>query len=567
MEKKIPQLAQNPIFRITAFIIILIGLNFVAQKAFFRIDLTSEKRYSLSVETKTILRQLDEPVTVNVYLAGELNIGLKRFQRQIDEILGEFKAYAGRNLSYHFVDPFADANIDEQEKILQDMAKRGLSPINIHQRDNNGSVTEKIVVPGAMIGFKQSEIPLNLLKNDPGKSSDENLLNSVIALEYEFISNIRNITQKNTRKIVMIEGHGELPDAEVGDFMREMGRTFQVDRGIINGRVGILDGYEAVIIAQPFGHFDEADKFVLDQYIMQGGKVVWLLDAVQVNFDSLVNGQTLAYPQGLNLDDMLFRYGVRIDPSLIEDMQCNFIPVNVALAGNPANFQPAPWLFYPIIAPGDQNIITHNLNMIWLRDVSPIDTFQRENVTYAPLLITSENTQIRKTPTVIDLAEINLQPSPESLNEGEYLCGVVLEGSFESVFKNRMVEKYLQGTGKKFIEKSVANKMVVISDGDIIRNDVRYTNRGPVVAPLGMDKYTRQTFGNKELLSNIIQYLTDEVNLIQLRGKEFKIRMLDRKKLQEQRKMWQVINLVGPVAFTVLLAVIILFLRKRNFVS
>jgi ABC-2 type transport system permease protein len=549
----------------TLFILtILVLLNIVSKGLHFRIDLTKEKRYTLSEETSTILENLNDIVFIRVYLSGDLNIQLLNFQKSVLEMLDEFRVYAGKNIQYELSDPFEGADNKARVKILEELYNKGLRPVNIHNRKKDGSVTEKIIIPGVTISYNGIEVPLNLLLNDPSKTSEENLNNSVESLEYTLISTIKNITSNNVEKVAFIDGHGEWPDPFVSDMMHELSNTFQVDRGTISGMPGILDPYACIIIAGPVSKFNEADKYVIDQYIMQGGKVLWLIDAVNVDFDSLANGMTVALPNELNLDDMLFRYGARINPDLIRDAQCGALKVNVALAGNEPNFQLAPWLYYPVITPNKDHIITNNLNMVLARFASTIDTLEgRKGIKKTALLQTSDASDRLETPAIIQLEEINKKPTAEELNQKNLITGILLEGEFESVFKNRMIDNYFEKIPTNTLQKSKPTKMAIIADADIIRNDIIKTDKGPSILPLGFDRSTNQTYGNKDFLLNVISYLTDDSNLLQLRGREFKLRLLNQLKLNRERLKWQIINLLLPVLLVIIIGLFYTMYRKH----
>ena len=440
-----------------------------------------------------------------------------------------------------------------------------MQPTNIHQRDKEGGVSEKIIFPSAIISYNNIDVPLNLLVNNSGQSAQQNLNASTEELEYNFISIIKSITNKKTEKIAFLEGQGELNEYEVGDITRELAKTYQVDRGSIHGKQGVLDGYKAVIIAKPTEAFTEPDKFVIDQYIMHGGKVLWLIDAVQVSLDSLINGSTLAFIKPLNIDDLLFKYGVRINPVLIEDLQSAVIPVNVALKGNSPDFQPSPWYYYPLVAPYPDHPVTQNLNLVECRFVNDIDTIEaRKDVKKTPLLVTSEMSRTREVPCVISLDEIREKPKKEDFNTPYRLTGVLLEGKFESAFRNRGMSKYFKHP-PKIKEESIPNRMAVIADGDIIRNDVRYTAKGPALSPLGFDRYTRQTFGNKDFLVNLIQYLADDNNLLKLRGREIKLRLLNKDMITEHRVKWILINMIAPSLLVLIFGAVFLIWRRFRY--
>lgn len=543
---------------------IIIVINIIAQSVYYRADLTKEKRYTLSETSINTLSDLNDEVLIKIYLEGELNIALTNFQKNIIETLEEFRVHANGNLQFELSNPFEGVDLETQGAIMEELYLKGLRPTNIHHRKKDGSVTEKIIIPGALISYNGVEIPLNLLLNDPTKSSNENLNNSVESLEFSFINAIKNITSNTVEKVAFIEGHGEWPEIFVSDMMQELSKSYQVDRGVISGNPGILDPYSCIIIAGPVNKFDEPDKYVIDQYIMQGGKVLWLLDGANVDFDSLAVGLSIALPNELNLEDMLFRYGVRINPNIIRDAQCGGLRVNVALAGNEPDFQLAPWVYYPILSPNNTHAVSSNLNMVLSRFASTIDTIEgRSNIKKQAILQTSSHSNTAEIPFIITLDEINTPPSQEELNQQNMLVGVILEGEFESVFKNRMLDTYFNPVPKNTINKSVATRMAVIADADIIKNDVIDSPEGPSILPLGYDRATNQTFGNKDLLINTVNYLVDKSSLLSLRGREFKLRLLDKTKLSNERLKWQIINLIYPIIFVIIAGIIFNMVRKR----
>lgn len=552
-------------YRLLIIITAIILLTYLLSLSFFRIDLTSEKRYTLSKTTKRILKELENEVNINVYLTGELNIPFKKMERSIKELLDEFKVYAKNNLKYEFLNPMAESDPKKREDLFNELYNKGLKPSNILDKDKEGGTSEKIIFPGAIISYNDIELPVNLLKNNPGLSGDENINASIQALEYELISRIKSLASKSNEKIAFIEGHGELNDFQTGDITRELSVFFQVDRGKINGQQGILDPYKVIIIASPKLPFDEKDKYIIDQYVMNGGKVLWFIDAVSASIDSLNNGYTVALVNELNIDDLLFRYGVRINPVLVKDMQCNYIPVNMALAGNPANFVPSPWPYYPILSITKPHPVNTNINLVQARFANSIDTIQARTVDKTVLLQTSKYSNYVNVPILISLDEVKNKLNPDEYNSMGYPVAVLLEGEFESAFKNRMLNEYFPEGTPDFKEKSTVNKMLIVADGDMIRNDTRVTPGGTLISPLGYDKYTQQTFGNKEFIVNAINYMTDQDGLIYLRSKEFKLRLLDKTKIKGHITMWQVINVLLPVITVIIIGLFYNLYRVRKY--
>jgi ABC-2 type transport system permease protein len=563
--KKINLKKQN-ITQLVFSLLILLLLFYLSTQIFFRIDFTSEKRYTLSPKTKEILHSLDEVVYIKVYLEGDMPLGFKKLRSSIQETLDEFRIYAPDNIQYEFINPSENPDAKIKERIFNDLYQKGLKPSNVQINEKEGGKSEKILFPGAIISYNGTEVPVNLLKNSVGLSAEENLNNTVQNIEYDFIKNIYNLTNKKIDKIAFLEGHGELNELQTGDITRQLANYFQVDRGRINDNPNILDPYKAIIIAKPTQPFSEKDKLVLDQYIMNGGKVIWFVDGVNANIDSLANGTTFGLINSINLDDQLFTYGVRVNPDLVLDIQCNVLPVQSGMNGNQPRWVPAPWLYYPLISPLVQHPITRDLNLIFTRFVSTIDTIgNNSKLRKTVLLKTSDYSRTVKAPLFISLAEVKQNPKKEDFNKSNLPLAILLEGQFRSVFRNRNASDIIPGWNRKMMTQSVPNKMIVVADGDIIANDVRITPKGPMLTALGYDKYTRQTFGNKEFVVNAISYLTDEKGLLSLRSKEYKLRLLDKKKISEERFKWQFINTFLPILLVVLFGVVYNLYRKSKY--
>jgi ABC-2 type transport system permease protein len=547
-------------------IVIIILLNFIGSSYYYRFDLTSEKRYTLSPATKEILDSLDDVVYIKVYLDGELPSGFLRMKTAIRELLDEFRWYSPTNIRYDFIDPLKDEDPGIRRNITAQLYKTGLQPTNIQVKQKDGSTMQKIIFPGAIISYSGVDVAVNLLKNNPGVNAEINLNNSIQSLEYEFISMIRNLNSKEVEKVAFIEGHGELDELQTGDITKSLANFYQVDRGTIGGKYGCLDNYRAVIVAKPTQRFSEGDKFVIDQYIMNGGKVLWFIDVVKVSLDSLLDGSTFAFYSPVNLDDQLFRYGVRINPDLIKDIQCHVIPVNKGLAGGSPQWRLSPWYYFPVISPSNNYLVTKNLNMIKLEFASSIDTVgETGKITKEVLLATSPYTRLVQLPEQVSLRESDFAPKESEYNKSGVPVGVMLEGSFESVFKNRSIPEEVSGSPAHIRTSSDKTSMLVVSDGDIIRNEVLPTANGPAIEPLGYDRYTSQVFGNSDFILNAVNYMTDETGLITLRGREFKLRLLDRQKVRDEKLKWELINLTLPGIIIILAGLLINIYRKKAY--
>ncbi len=564
---KKPFKTSNPFLRLTLSLILVIAVACLLSIYFFRIDLTSEKRYTLSHFTKKTLRELDTVVVVKVYLDGDLNIPFRKMQQRLRETLEEFRVFSGSKLEYAIINPFKGKDSKAVDKNLDELMGKGLKPTNILAKDKEGGTSEKLVLPGALVCYKGLEIPVNLLKNNPVAGAEENINNSIQAFEFELIRIISSLSAGSVEKIAFIEGHGEYNEYQVGDITRELGWYFQVDRGKINGTPGILNQYKAVVIAGPTLPFSEKDKFVLDQYLMNGGKVLWFVDMVNASLDSIKEGgSTIALIRMLNIEDLLFRCGIRMNPVLLQDAQCSMIPVNLALAGNPPDFRPVPWLYSPLLNAPAGHPVTRNLNMIRSEFSGCIDTIEaRKEIRKTVLLSTSQVSRKVVAPVIIGLEEVRIPMRPEMFTEPFLPVAVMLEGSFESVFRNRSTSDLFPDTLVKLKATGSPASVFVAADADLIRNDYRPTPNGMMITPLGFDRYTQQTYGNKEFIVNAIQYMTGHEGLIRLRSRDFQLRLLDKAKIKSDRMKWTLINTLIPPLFVVLAGLIFSRIRKRKY--
>ncbi|MFZ5941361.1 MAG: gliding motility-associated ABC transporter substrate-binding protein GldG [Bacteroidota bacterium] len=548
---------------------VLLLINLLGGLLFTRIDLTAEKRFTLAPVTRTTLRNLDDVVLVRVYLDGELPPEFVRFRTAIRELLDEFRAYAGDRLQYEFINLYEEKDTELRNKIIGELYDKGLQVTNIQARDEDGSSSSRIIFPGAMISCRGAEMPVNLLKNNPALAPEQNLNNSMETLEFEFIRSIKSLTLKEIPRIAFIEGHGELDSTSTHSIMDELKNFFQVDRGHINGNLNALLAYKALVFAQPIHPFSERDKFAIDQYIMRGGRVLFFLDPVLVQPDSLAGGMTLGLVNQLNIEDLLFKYGVRFDYSLVTDLQCNYVPVNMAVAGEQPRFVMKPWIYFPLLAGDGINPVTRGLNYVKTAFVSPVDTVPDNpaGVKKTVLLTTSGASLRLSAPLRIDVDEVNHQPDPAMFSQGPVPVAVMLEGSFESFYKNYGVPAGVTPASAEIIPKSSPARVFVCGDGDIIRNEISTVRGRPVAEPLGYDKYTRQTFGNREFIMNVINYMTDDSGLMSLRAREFRLRLLDREKITDSRVVlkWKLINSILPVLLVVVAGLIFNYFRKKRY--
>lgn len=557
---------QNIIQLLITLIVILL-INYIASKAYFRLDLTADKRYTLSDASRNILDSLNDIVYIEVYLDGEMPIGFQKMQKSINELLDEFRVVADENIQYRFVNPSESSDQSKRNEIYQDLYQRGVDPTNVKDRDEEGGVAEKILFPGAIITYRDKETPVNFLVNNPTQSAEVNLNNSIQSVEYNIIDAIRKITIENRKRVAFIEGQGELDEYQTGDITRALSEYYDIDRVTIKDYINILDPYEVVIVAGPTEQYTEKSKFILDQYIMNGGKVLWFIEEVKVSMDSLsTSGLTFALMNDVNLGDQLFKYGVRVNPNVIEDFQCAVIPVNTALSGKQPKFAPAPWMYFPMLNTPSSSPITKNLNLIKSEFPSQIDILDtKTELKKQVLLASSANSKLSNVPLLVSLSQIKDQVDPATYNQPLNTIAVLLEGQFESVFKNRLINKFTDGKEFSFKEKSRNTKMIVVSDVDIIRNDVKNRADGMFITPLGYDRYTKQTYGNKEFVMNAVHYLVDENGILDIRSRELQLRILDKAKVQEEKSKWRFVNTVLPVILILIFGFLMAYLRKKKY--
>jgi ABC-2 type transport system permease protein len=543
----------------------MILIVILSGQSFFRLDLTAEKRYSLTEVSKKLVKNIDSPITITIYLDGELPAGFRKLQKAIQEKIADFNAYSSQQINLFVVDPYQITDVKRREELFADLAGKGLQPTDIRQNTDQGTVTRRIF-PGAIVQYNNRLVSVNLLKNNPALHAEVNLNNSIESLEYEFASAFSDLMSTKKETVAFLNGQGELNEYETHDFAVTLEEKYTV--AMVSPEMLASNGSQikVLIVANPRQKFTEKDKFYIDQYLMAGGRIMWLIDPVAVSLDSLSNGMTtLAFPQNLNLDDQLFRYGIRLNANLVQDAECVMIPVNTAPNGTPAKFTPAPWYYSPLLTPSENHVISRNLNRVKGEFVSSIDTVGKmSQVKKSVILSTSAYSLVSEAPLEISLASINNPPDRRLFKQPSQTTGVLLEGVFQSVFKNRVVESLgVQSSGVK--GESQATKMIVFSDGNLMANQYRMNGSVPEYMPLGYDRYSKQTFGNKALLLNAVNYLCDDEGIMELRSRVFKLRLLDKVRLKEGKLMWQMINVVFPLILISVFGAVYVILRRRKY--
>jgi ABC-2 type transport system permease protein len=567
-------------WRAAGFIAALLLLNVATQQAFLRIDLTADKRYTLSDVSKQTAKNLETSYYVEIFLDGDMPVQVKKLQATIKETLDELKVYAGSRIQYKFIDMAEETGSDEYDlnRLYASLQAHGLAPF-IVQEHAGGSTIERVLFPGALVActipvtdgdstyLETREMAVNFIQQDAQNDPEANILLAQENVEYELLNALHLIGRKQQWQVAFVEGHGELNEYEVGDISRALADFCHIDRINVLGRVGVLNHYDLVIVAKPMQAWSDADKLVLDQYIMQGGRTAWFLDAVHVHHDSLANGHyTFALACEHQLDDQLFKYGVRLNPDILKDLQCALLPVNIAPAGQTANFKPVPWTYYPLLTPPAANDITRGLNLIKSEYPSSIDTVNRNSEVHKTVLLhTSPYSRAQTIPLRISLADVNRQVSPEHFPQSFIPVALLLEGIFPSAFEHRVHSRYNNGQPFHFTAKSKPAKMIVVADGDVIRNEVIYRADDTRIVPLGFDRYTNTQFGNKNLVKNMLLYLLDDHEIMQTRRREWTLRLLDKQEITRYRTYWLTLNTLLPIGLVLTSGGLFLYLRKRKY--
>ena len=545
MSKKIKEIA--------LLIISLILLNSISYSFYKRFDFTSDQRYTLSETTKALVSPIDKNLFIEVYLEGEFPSEFKRLQAETAQYLKELAAL-NKKIKINFINP------NNQRELL---IKKGMLPSQLTVEED-GKLSEAIIFPWAEIRLGKRTTIVPLLPSSIVASQEEQLQKAIGNLEYEFSNAIQTVTQQKLKKIAILSGNGELTDLYQYSFLSAVAKKysmakFSLDASTINAPQTLenLSSFDLTIITKPTEKFTEKEKFVLDQFILNGGKTLWMLDNVQADQDSLGNtGKMLAYPKDLGLTDLLFTYGIRINTSIVKDLYAAKIPVATGNIGNQAQFKNLDWFFHPLAQGNPENPITKNILPVRLQFANQIDTLQN-NITKTPLLVSSLLTQKVGTPKIIAIQSIADEVVENDYNSGSQLFAVLLSGSFNSAYKNR-IQPFKTPL---FKAQSEFNKMIVISDGDVGKNQI--LKEQPY--DLSRDKWTQQQFGNKDFLLNAVDYLLDDTGLLNLRNKSLKIRMLDKQKAFKERQFWQFLNVVFPLVLLVAFGLFVRYLMKRKY--
>lgn len=547
------------------FSVILIAVFFVSNNFLYRIDLTADKRFSLANQSKNVVANLDKPIYVELYLAGELEPGLRNIQTEVIEKIAVLNVYSGKPIRFRIFDPYSISDSKKQTNFINELTQKGIKPISFRHKTEKG-VSTKLIFPAAVLKYGDKEIAVNLLKNNPGVSYEVNFNNSVESVEFELIRAIHKLTVQQKSKLAFLQGHNEANKYQLADISGAIAADFKIDFVTTEQLKNNISEYKILVIADPVQPFTENEKIVIDQFIMNGGKTMFLISPVQVSLDSLSKGfQTYSFPRDLNLTDILFKYGFRLNYELLQDVDCIQIPVDVAPLGGQPQYSLHPWYYSPLLTPGNGHQLSRNLNRVRSEFVSSVDTVNTEfDVKRSVILSTSKNARTVKSPSSVSLKNIDNPPARELFNKSYIPVGIIAEGIFSSAYKNRMVESFGYKTGQ-IIEKSKPTKLIVIANGGLIKNKVNYSTNPPQIQKMGFDRVSKITFGNKEFFVNAISYLNDDSGLMQLRNRNIKLRLLDKVKIRDEKVYWQWLNTGLPIVIVLLFGVVYNVLRRRRF--
>lgn len=551
---------KSHIISLLVLFIVLIAINVLGNRFYKRFDLTQDHRYTLSKAALQTLDHIDSPLIIDVFLEGEFPSEFRRLKNETQQLLEEFELY-NDFVTINFINPIEDDA--SRDNNIQMLSERGLQPFQISIKES-GKSSQEIIFPWALASYHDQTVKIPLLKNKIGATEQDMVTNSIQHLEYAFAEGFKKLTSEKNKKIAILKGNGQLNDVYIADFLKTIREhyniaPFTLDSVTKNPQqvLGQLQDFDLIISAKPSQAFSEEEKFVLDQYTMNGGKSLWLTEAIIMDKDSLLNesGRAISIMKDLNLNDFFFKYGIRINPVIVSDMYS--APITLAIGeGSNAQFQPIQWQYSPLAASNPNHPITSNLNLIKFDFTSQMDTLKNE-VEKTVLLRSSQLSKLEGVPMEISLDIVTQEPNPEVFNKEPQTLAVLLEGEFTSVYNNRI--KPFKLSEEK--NKSIPTKMIVIADGDVIKNDV--IRNQP--QELGFDRWTGQSFGNKEFLENAVNYLLDDDGLINIRAKEVSIAFLDSEKVSSQKTKWQFITIIFPLLLLGLFGVGFNYVRKRRY--
>ncbi len=568
--KKRKQQKRQAVTRIVILAAILICVNMLAARFHAGLDLTKEKRFTLTHATKNVLHNMDDVAVITVYLDGKFPAGFQRLKEATREQLQAFRDQVGGNVKFQYNDPFAGKSDEEKVKVAKILAGKGIFPVNLQVQGEEEGYSEKFIFPWALVQYKGRETAIRLLENKMGLSPLENLNYSESLLEYKFASAIHRLEKATRDEIAYIVGHNETLGMNTYDLLTSLSEQYKVDTLDLPNSLYIPKSYKAIIINRPTLPIDEKDKFKIDQYIMNGGRVLWAIDQLNTPMDSLaMNGYVMSLDYGLNLDDQLFKYGARINTTLVEDKQCLPMPV---MFGQPGDAQPQmqlrSWMYFPVFIPESKHPIVKNMDPVFGLYVSTIDTLGNPEVRKTVLLQSTKYGRKTSSPARVSLSMLQYPMDAMFKDVRTPLpVSVLLEGKFKSVFHNRLHPSFLQVLRDSLKQDfksgcDTENRMIIIADGNMLENE--YSERtGP--SEMGYWKFTNERFANKTFVLNCVEYLVDNSGLLEARAKDAKLRLLDGNRVKAEERKWQFINIGVPVILVLVFASAYIFFRKRRY--
>ncbi|MBK9221042.1 MAG: gliding motility-associated ABC transporter substrate-binding protein GldG [Saprospiraceae bacterium] len=564
MIKKLLSL-ETPV-RILLIIGIAILLNIVFSYLNFAIDLSEDKKFTLTQATLNTVRNVPDVIYVRVLLDGEFPSGFKRLQQSTRDLLDQFKSYNGY-IEYSFENP-SDGTIEEINSRRESLSKDGLVPVNLKVR-SGAENNEQLIYPYAIFNYGERKIAVNLLENLPDLDQEENLNNSISQLEYKFSNALDKLQSSEKKSILITSSNGELSIEQTKAIEVLLRPFYNVSRIKIDSVYQIKSEVSVVIIPKPLKPFSERSKFILDQYIMNGGKILWFVDALQISLDSLMNrNEIIPEPLDLNLSDLFFKYGVRIQANMVLDMECSRIPQVVGKIGDKPQIELFPWYYYPIPASKSNHPVVNNIDRILLDFPASIDTLKtKQTVSKIPIIVSSSYSRFQLAPAKVGFEILRYKPDPTKFNKPNLIMGILLEGNFNSCFENRVDEgmhETLKSIKMEFKESSPFTKMIVVADGDMIKN--YFDENTQKFSALGYSKFEKTTYnGNKEFFLNAIEYLTNKENILEARSKQYKIRLLDQVKIEKEKTFWQILNVGLPLISLLIFGIGNAFWRKKRY--
>lgn len=548
-------------------VIIFLLINFLAAQFHKRIDLTNEKRFTISSPVKKILTKLDDVVQVDIFLKGEFPSGFKKLATSAEELLQEFKEYSRSNIQYRFISP--DEQVEGSNRTYADtLVSLGVQPINLKVQLKAGEQTQ-FIFPAALVHYKQRVLPVSLYPGTKMLITPQELNSAEALMEFKFANAIEQLTQNHKPMIAYSYGNGEPTGDNVYDLVENvLKKNYNLFTLDINKEPVIPDTFKLLMIVKPTHAFTEDEKIKIDQYVMHGGKVIWFLDRLNAEMDSLqLKNQVIAYDRNLNLEDLLFKYGVRINPDLLMDLQCDFLPFDVN--GN-KQFEFLHWNYFPVFESKSNHVINKNVGLVVGRFVNSVDTVKSEDVHKTILLSSSPNARTIAAPALISGEENRNAPQDKQFKKKDVIAGVLMEGKFKSLYANRLplnIMDTLERYGTPFQTSSITdNKMIIVSDGDIVLNGV---SQGQPL-PMGVNSYTMETqyqyqFANRDFLQNCLDYLINNSGLAEAKSKDYTLRLLDTKKISDERTQWQLINILLPILLIFIFGFIYQFWRRKKY--